>query len=98
MANKRQNATDEIAARLAYKDAARRYGKAIAVYARELEDIHMEFLQWRWPGVLGNSVESLDARMLDAFKAAGLELRDLHPPDAERAAPLPDGQKNGTEG
>ena len=88
---------DDIAARLAYKDAARRYGHAIATYARELEDIQQEFLQWRWP-CDGAGIRSLDARMLEAFQREGLELRDLLAPDQDRAGVLSDGQRNGTEG
>ena len=84
--------------RTEYKRAARRYGAAVALYIQTRDDIREEVFQYRWPSRDGIGIASLDARMLEAFKAAGMELRDLHAPDAERAAPLPDGQKNGTEG
>ena len=84
--------------RAEYKRAARRYGAAVALYIQTLDDIREEVFQYRWPSRDGIGIASLDARMLDAFKQAGLELRDLHPPHPEREAPLPEGERNGTEG
>jgi len=64
--------------------------RARDLYVDVLKTIAAEVRQGKFPRTIGVYAESVDQRLGEAFKAAGLEFGELRVPDAERAETLPD--------